>query len=69
MAEDLDDLLDEVESKFIRPDPLKLDKDKRSKGGGGSGGTTQSNDWNRIQAKENLRLTGGRVACSSKALP
>ncbi|XP_003479963.1 cilia- and flagella-associated protein 418 isoform X2 [Cavia porcellus] len=57
MAEDLDDLLDEVESKFIRPDPLKLDKDKRSKGGGGSGGTTQSNDWNRIQAKENLRST------------
>ncbi|KAM6171181.1 cilia- and flagella-associated protein 418 isoform 3-T3 [Erethizon dorsatum] len=55
MAKDLDELLDEVESKFFRPDPLRLDMDKRPKGGGG--GTTHSNDWNRTQAKDSLRST------------
>ncbi|XP_004850193.2 protein C8orf37 homolog isoform X2 [Heterocephalus glaber] len=55
MAKGLDELLDEVESKFFRPDPLRLDTDQRPKGGGGGG--TQSSDWNRTQAKENLRST------------
>ncbi|XP_023557158.1 protein C8orf37 homolog isoform X2 [Octodon degus] len=59
MAKGLDELLDEVESKFFTPDPLRLDLDKRPNdgGGGGTGGTTQNNEWNRTQAKETLRLT------------
>lgn len=58
MAKDLDKLLDEVESKFCRPEPLRLGTAERSKGCG-SGGIL-SNDRNRAEAKENLRLTGGR---------
>ncbi|XP_005381886.2 PREDICTED: protein C8orf37 homolog isoform X1 [Chinchilla lanigera] len=57
MAKDLDELLDEVESKFFRPDPLRLDKDRRTKDGGGGGGTTQSNEWTRTQPKGDLRST------------
>lgn len=61
MAKGLDELLDEVESKFCRPDPLSLGKVERPRGcGGGSGGGILSNDWNPAEAKENLRLTGGR---------
>ncbi|XP_013368254.1 PREDICTED: protein C8orf37 homolog isoform X3 [Chinchilla lanigera] len=56
MAKDLDELLDEVESKFFRPDPLRLDKDRRTKDGGGGGGTTQSNEWTRTQPKGDLRF-------------
>lgn len=57
MADDLDELLDEVESKFCRPDPLSLSMIERPRGCGGS---ILSNDRNRAKAKENLRLTGGR---------
>nr|XP_031295215.1 protein C8orf37 homolog isoform X7 [Camelus dromedarius] len=53
MAEDLDELLDEVESKFCSPDPLRLDMVERPRGGGG----VLSNDRNRAEAKENLRST------------
>lgn len=53
MAEDLDELLDEVESKFCRPDPLRLGTVERPRGGGGG---FFSNDQNRAEAKENLRL-------------
>lgn len=65
MAKDLDELLDEVETKFCRLDPLRLGLSERptSCGGGGSGGGgTHSGDRTRAQAKENLRLTraGGR---------
>lgn len=63
MAKDLDELLDEVESKFCRPDPLRLGMVERPRGGGGGGGGgggILSNDRNRAEAKENLRLTGGR---------
>lgn len=59
MAEDLDELLDEVESKFCRPDPLRLGMGEVPKG---CGGLTYSGDRNRAEAKENLRLTGGRDA-------
>nr|XP_045361396.1 cilia- and flagella-associated protein 418 isoform X2 [Camelus bactrianus] len=55
MAEDLDELLDEVESKFCSPDPLRLDMVERPRGGGGGG--VLSNDRNRAEAKENLRST------------
>ncbi|XP_019487555.1 PREDICTED: protein C8orf37 homolog isoform X1 [Hipposideros armiger] len=60
MAKGLDELLDEVESKFCSPDPLSLDKVERPRGcggGGGGGGGILSNDWNRGEAKENLRST------------
>lgn len=58
MAKDLDELLDEVETKFCRLDPLRLDLGERPKGGGG----THSGDRNGAQEKETLRLTraGGR---------
>ncbi|XP_061027640.1 cilia- and flagella-associated protein 418 isoform X1 [Eubalaena glacialis] len=56
MAKDLDELLDEVESKFCRPDPLRLGMVERPRGGGGGGGIL-SNDRNRAEAKENLRST------------
>ncbi|XP_065751780.1 cilia- and flagella-associated protein 418 isoform X2 [Phocoena phocoena] len=56
MAKDLDELLDEVESKFCRPDPLRLGMVERPRGGGGGGGIL-SNDQNRVEAKENLRST------------
>lgn len=59
MAKGLDELLDEVESKFCRPDPFCLGKVERSGGCSGGGGIL-SNDWNRAEAKENLRLTDGR---------
>lgn len=61
MAKDLDELLDEVETKFCRLDPLRLDLGERPKGGGGGGGT-HSGDRNGAQEKETLRLTraGGR---------
>lgn len=57
MAEDLDELLDEVETKFCRLDPLRLDLGELPKGGG-----THSGDRNGAQEKETLRLTraGGR---------
>ncbi|XP_062044196.1 cilia- and flagella-associated protein 418 isoform X2 [Lepus europaeus] len=54
MAEDLDELLDEVESKFCRPDPLRLGMGEVPKG---CGGLTHSGDRNRAEAKENLRST------------
>ena len=57
MADDLDELLDEVESKFCRPDPLRLGTVERPRGGGGG---FFGNDQNRAEAKENLWLTGGR---------
>ncbi|XP_036986989.2 cilia- and flagella-associated protein 418 isoform X1 [Artibeus jamaicensis] len=53
MAKDLDKLLDEVESKFCRPDPLRLGTAERPKGCGG----ILSNDRNGAEAKENLRST------------
>ncbi|ELV14196.1 hypothetical protein TREES_T100016354 [Tupaia chinensis] len=56
MAKDLDELLDEVESKFCRPDPLRLGRVERPKGGGG--GTRRLEPG--TEAKEQLRLTGGR---------
>ncbi|XP_015448524.1 protein C8orf37 homolog isoform X2 [Pteropus alecto] len=52
MAEDLDELLDEVESKFCRPDPLSLSMIERPRG---CGGGILSNDRNRAKAKDNLR--------------
>ncbi|XP_008056523.1 protein C8orf37 homolog [Carlito syrichta] len=55
MAEDLDDLLDEIESKFCSPDPLRRDdKVERPKS---CGGGTYSSDRDRVRAKENLRST------------
>lgn len=61
MAKDLDELLDEVETKFCRLDPLRLDLGERPKSGGGGGGT-HSGDRNGAQEKDTLRLTraGGR---------
>lgn len=56
MAKDLDELLDEVESKFCRPDPLRLGMGEPSK----SYGVTHRGDRNRTEAKEKLRLTDGR---------
>ncbi|XP_059984467.1 cilia- and flagella-associated protein 418 isoform X4 [Lagenorhynchus albirostris] len=56
MAKDLDELLDEVESKFCRPDPLRLGMVERPRGGGGGGGIL-SNDRNPAEAEENLRST------------
>ncbi|KAM6214739.1 cilia- and flagella-associated protein 418 isoform 1-T1 [Rhynchocyon petersi] len=53
MAEDLDELLDEVESKFCSPDPLRVAMVQQPKGCGGS----HSSDRTRTEAKENLRLT------------
>nr|KAF6426104.1 cone-rod dystrophy 16 [Molossus molossus] len=59
MAKDLDELLDEVESKFCRPDPLRPGMAERPTGQGGGGGGTLSIDRNRAEAKENLRSTEG----------
>lgn len=56
MAKDLDELLDEVETKFCRLDPLRLDLGERPKSGGGGGGT-HSGDRNGAQEKDTLRLT------------
>lgn len=62
MAKDLDELLDEVETKFCRLDPLRLDLGERPKGGDGGGGGSHCGDRNGAQEKETLRLTqaGGR---------
>lgn len=63
MAKDLDELLDEVETKFCRLDPLRLDLGERPKGGGGGGGGgTHGGDRNGAQENETRRLTqaGGR---------
>uniref|UniRef100_A0A671F8N6 Cilia- and flagella-associated protein 418 n=1 Tax=Rhinolophus ferrumequinum TaxID=59479 RepID=A0A671F8N6_RHIFE len=57
MAKGLDELLDEVESKLCRPDPFCLGKVERSRGCSSGGGGILSNDWNRAEAKENLRST------------
>lgn len=57
MAKSLDELLDEVESKFCRSDPLNLGKVERPRD---CGGGILSNDWNPAEAKDNLRLTSGR---------
>ncbi|XP_008846075.1 protein C8orf37 homolog isoform X2 [Nannospalax galili] len=57
MEEDLDELLDEVESKFCRLDPLRLGQGERPKGYGSGGGGTHGDDGNQAQAKENLRST------------
>ncbi|XP_069322301.1 cilia- and flagella-associated protein 418 isoform X2 [Eulemur rufifrons] len=54
MAEDLDELLDEVESKFCRPDALRVGMAERPKG---CGGGTHSSDRNRAKAKGTLRST------------
>lgn len=58
MAKDLDELLDEVETKFCRLDPLRLGLGEQPTGGGG----THSGDRTRAREEENLRLTraGGR---------
>lgn len=55
MAQDLDELLDEVESKFCGSDPLALGAAERPPGGRG----VLSNDRSRAEAKEKLRLPGG----------
>ncbi|XP_055142804.1 cilia- and flagella-associated protein 418 isoform X2 [Symphalangus syndactylus] len=52
MAEDLDELLDEVESKFCTPDLLRRGMVEQPKG---CGGGTHSSDRNQAEAKENLR--------------
>ncbi|KAM8785889.1 cilia- and flagella-associated protein 418 isoform 2-T2 [Rhynchonycteris naso] len=54
MAKELDELLDEVESKFCRPDPKGLGMAERPKG---CGGGILSNDENGAEKKENLRST------------
>ncbi|XP_054374670.1 cilia- and flagella-associated protein 418 isoform X2 [Pongo abelii] len=54
MAEDLDELLDEVESKFCTPDLLRRGVVEQPKG---CGGDTRSSDRNQAEAKENLRST------------
>ncbi|XP_058420647.1 cilia- and flagella-associated protein 418-like [Diceros bicornis minor] len=54
MAKDLDELLDEVESKFCRPGPLRLGMVERPSGGGSR---SLSSDRNRAEAKESLRST------------
>ncbi|XP_008981183.1 cilia- and flagella-associated protein 418 isoform X1 [Callithrix jacchus] len=54
MAEDLDDLLDEVESKFCTPDLLRRGVVEQPKG---CHGGTHSSDRNQAEAKENLRST------------
>ncbi|XP_047373948.1 cilia- and flagella-associated protein 418 isoform X2 [Sciurus carolinensis] len=53
MAKDLDELLDEVESKFCRPDPLRLGMGEPPRGYG----DTHGSDRNRAEAKEKLRST------------
>ncbi|XP_016064590.1 PREDICTED: protein C8orf37 homolog isoform X1 [Miniopterus natalensis] len=53
MAQDLDELLDEVESKFCGSDPLALGAAERPPGGRG----VLSNDRSRAEAKEKLRST------------
>lgn len=58
MAKDLDELLDEVESKFCRSDPLTRGMAEQPKGYGGGG--LLSNDRSRAEAKEKLRLPGER---------
>ncbi|XP_036292454.1 cilia- and flagella-associated protein 418 isoform X4 [Pipistrellus kuhlii] len=55
MAKDLDELLDEVESKFCRPDPLRPRLAERPGGGGGGGGL--GHDRSRAEAEEKLRST------------
>ncbi|XP_069847205.1 cilia- and flagella-associated protein 418 isoform X1 [Dipodomys merriami] len=54
MAEDLDELLDEVESKFCRLDPLRPGKTERAKG---RGGLTNFSDSSQDQTRKNLRST------------
>ncbi|XP_051016058.1 cilia- and flagella-associated protein 418 [Acomys russatus] len=53
MAKDLDELLDEVETKFCMLEPLRLGE--RPKGSGG--GTSQGGDRNGAQEEEDLRST------------
>ncbi|XP_007532273.1 cilia- and flagella-associated protein 418 [Erinaceus europaeus] len=52
MAQDLDELLDEIEAKLCRPDPLKLGKAEQSRGGDLLGRERQ-----RAEMMENLRST------------
>ncbi|XP_045717137.1 cilia- and flagella-associated protein 418 isoform X1 [Phyllostomus hastatus] len=59
MAKDLDKLLDEVESKFCRPEPLRVGTAEGPKGCG-SGGIL-SDDRNRAEAKENLRSANNKI--------
>ncbi|XP_042529156.1 protein C8orf37 homolog isoform X2 [Dipodomys spectabilis] len=54
MAKDLDELLDEVESKFCRLDPLRPGKTERAKG---RGGLTNFSDSSQDQTRKNLRST------------
>uniref|UniRef100_A0A8D1L4T0 Cilia- and flagella-associated protein 418 n=1 Tax=Sus scrofa TaxID=9823 RepID=A0A8D1L4T0_PIG len=54
MAKDLDELLDEVESKFCGSDPLRLGIVERPRG---CGGGVLSNDRSRAEEKETLRPT------------
>ncbi|XP_032172342.1 protein C8orf37 homolog isoform X1 [Mustela erminea] len=58
MAKDLDELLDEVESKFCRPDPPRLGMVERPRG---CGGGILSNDRNRAEAKETLRSASNKI--------
>ncbi|XP_045139870.1 cilia- and flagella-associated protein 418 isoform X2 [Echinops telfairi] len=53
MAKDLDELLDEVESKFCRPDPLRPGMAQQPKGCSG----TRGGDRNGAEANDPLRLT------------
>ena len=55
MAKDLDELLDEVETKICRLDPLRLDLGQRPKGGGS--GSLHSGGQNGALEKETLRST------------
>ncbi|KAK2491438.1 hypothetical protein MC885_001601 [Smutsia gigantea] len=59
MAKELDELLDEVESKFCKPDPLRLGMIERPRGC--SGGDILSNDRNRDKAKENLSSANNKI--------
>ncbi|XP_060241959.1 cilia- and flagella-associated protein 418 isoform X1 [Meriones unguiculatus] len=62
MAKDLDELLDEVETKFCRLEPLRLDLEERPGGGTRGGGRNQA------QAEEDLRFFDNEI-CHLLAAP
>ena len=58
MVKDWDKLLDEAESMFYRPEPLRLGMAERPKGficG------ILSNNWNRVEARENLSSVNNKI--------